>query len=207
MLVRCIKNNINDIKEHSKLFDNLKKSFGEEHDGKLRIEVGKTYVVYGVEIIEEYPWYHICVEEGILYPWPYAAPFFEIIDNRLSRYWFFGYSVRNNKEEKEEFVSEIYTEISFKEWIEQNDFAGRLLDGSEREISLFQKYKRLMDVEFVNPEVSRTALVLLDSWIQCTVCDESWEATKENEMLRCPKCSTILINPLVTVQGYNIGNQ
>lgn len=49
------------------------------------VQIGAEYVVFGLRVFAGAPWVDILSESGYLYPVPLCL--FEIIDNRLSRYW------------------------------------------------------------------------------------------------------------------------
>lgn len=108
----------------------------------LPLTPNKEYVVYGIEIIDGYPFYYICDDLNETYPWPYPSPLFEVSDVRVSRYWSYKHKVRLLKS-----GVDIYTHFTFKEWLDDECFADKLLDGEAHEISTFQKYKNKFDSE------------------------------------------------------------
>ena len=52
-------------------------------DGEIDLQTGKNYTAYGIEFRDNCPWYYICSELDDEYPKPFAADFFDIIDERL----------------------------------------------------------------------------------------------------------------------------
>ncbi len=44
-------------------------------DDELKIEIGKEYVVYGIELWDNCPWLYICAETYDEYPKPFALDF------------------------------------------------------------------------------------------------------------------------------------
>ena len=67
---------------------------------------------------------------------------------------------------------------------ELNDLADRLIFEGERE-ELFNPI----------PEIKETAEYLVDNWLMCPLCRESWENHSKYGMVRCPKCGNKLHNP------------
>jgi hypothetical protein len=188
MKIKCIKNNISQIQEDRFLFDNL--TLMEFHqDGEVpHLDIGNFYEVYAICIRNKYPWFYIC-DEGYSFPLSFPLPFFEIIDNRLSKYWTMGYNCSYIKNTGDD----IDILFAFKEWTHNKYFYEKLLNGKGKEI--FLKYKSLMDVEFPDSNL-RQAEVLKDNWIMCPECNESWEEFKNDGILRCPKCLKQINNPL-----------
>jgi hypothetical protein len=144
MLIKCIKNNIYDVGESITLLQYLKESVHLDNN-ELPLSIGKIYHVYGCLYKKEYPWFYICEDDDFEdYPKAYAAPFFEVIDSSLSKYWVFGHAVIKNDINSEGYI---YTHMTFKEWANDYFFYERLVEGQEKEVSIFMKYKRLIDAE------------------------------------------------------------
>lgn len=109
------------------------------------ITVGNVYVVYGWTVVDNYAWYYICDndwERDRLYPLWYAAPLFEIVDRRVSRYW----EIDSSPGERCESQSGII--VAFHEWVSDPFFYERLTDCDPDAVAVFRKYKRLIDEEF-----------------------------------------------------------
>ena len=192
MLIKCIRNIIKDVKGYPDLYNEIKETVKIPGD-QLHISIGKTYVVYAVRMSETFPKFFIADDVFIYYPIEYSAPFFEVVDERLSRYWqlpkdnLIFSDIKNNLSD---------TFLSFEEWAYIGDrFYERLVDEERIAKETFNKYKELMDLEFLIPSVESMAITLDDKWVQCPFCDEAWEIKiSVNEMLKCPNCSKLLRN-------------
>ena len=148
MLIKCIQNNINKIQNDENFSTVLKNSYRTE-DGALYLTVGKNYIVYAISFGSEgYPWVYIyddIVESGGLWhPRVYPLPLFKIQDNRLSKYWSFGFheTLFKNKVGKD-----LFSILAFDEWTTDRLFFEKLVDGDSEEVEVFQKYKGLIDKE------------------------------------------------------------
>ena len=192
MLIRCIRNNIKDLKGYSDLYKELKDTLKIPGD-QLHLGLGNTYVVYAIRMTENHPRFFIADDVYTYYPIEYAEPFFEVVDERLSRYW---------QLPKDHLIwSDIKTNlsdtfISFEEWSYIGDrFYERLVDEERISKETFNRYKELMDLEFLIPSVEIMAHILEDNWVQCPLCDEAWEVKiSADEMLKCPNCFKLLRN-------------
>jgi len=149
--------------------------------------VGKEYVVYALSEYYQSTWYCICDELYTYHPMWIPQPFFELIDNRLSRYWVFSF--------KEDLKKNRFF-LGFPEWANQLDFYDNLTDGEEKEVKVFKAYKELMDLEFPDSTISQTAQIGDNEWLICPSCFEAWQYTiNRDALVKCPKCQTILNNP------------
>ena len=196
MLIQCSKNDINDADmRDNKKFRELLETFQITNETS-RINVGKAYVVYAIELTEPYPRFFIADETFSTYPVFHFSPFFKILDPRFSRHWL----LEGNRQWEEDFASKnpgLPRLITFKEWARTGSlFYENLIDGEPRESALFEKYMRLMDLEFACPEFQKLAIHLRDSWVQCPLCDDAWEANTYDELLECPTCFQIILSPL-----------
>jgi hypothetical protein len=153
------------------------------------IEERKEYIVYALSVIEGSIWYCICDKVYSFYPRWYSSIFFDVIDNRPSRFWIVGFREENNK---------ILPFLSFPEWANDPYFYGELIDGNsdDSEAIIFSKYKEFIDLEFSDSSISDIAQIGDDEWLICPQCMEAWQSTNNKDALvRCPKCQTILNNP------------
>lgn len=150
------------------------------------LHIGKEYTVYGMLIKHGQVWYYICDRAHTLFPIARPAYLFEIIDNRLSRYWVFGIIEGFEKQA-------VWT---FSEWINEAYFQDNLTDDEEREKTVFKSYKELMDLEFPDSSISETAQSGDKEWLICPMCLDAWQYKSERDALvRCPKCLKVLNNP------------
>lgn len=137
MKVKCLTNNINYFINDRKRFKELKKNYHYE-DGEIALCVGKEYIVYAVEIKRKGRFYLICDEHYSWYPVFYPSYFFEVIDERLSRFWI-DHELLNDKKK---------CVISFLRINQFKPFYELLVDYSQDEINKFLEVKKKMDEEF-----------------------------------------------------------
>lgn len=179
MKIKCIKNEVTNSLQESK--NNVAKKF------PLLKE--KEYIVYGLCAREKSIWYCICDENYFFYPKWHSDNFFEVIDQRLSRYWLFNYRYENDQ--KTPF-------LSFPEWANNDHFYNDLLDGNggDLEAVIFRKYKELMDLEFPDPSIIETAQIGDEEWLICPTCLDAWQSkNSQDALIKCPKCQKIYNNP------------
>ncbi len=140
MKVRCIKNKISAIPQQQ-VRKWLKKylNYDENHSLEL-IKKGQVYTVYGLHFWEGHPFYFICEEEDGEYPVTWYAGFFEVLDDRISKYWRLTYHSTE--------LAFAWTSLVHKDWIAHKNFYENLVDGCEEEITLFCKYRKEMEEEF-----------------------------------------------------------
>lgn len=108
-------------------------------DDELEIEIGKEYVVYGIELWDNCPWLYICTEPYDEYPKPFALDFFEISDKKLSSHCILKSKETHNNKNKTQFV--------FLEWAEDDIFYENLVNEDQACITIFNRYKKLIDTE------------------------------------------------------------
>ncbi|MFJ2485637.1 hypothetical protein [Pseudomonas sp. NPDC087639] len=108
-------------------------------DGELDLEIGKEYVVYGIEFWDNCPWIYICTESYDEYPKPFALDFFEITDSKLSAHW--------TLKSKETYNNKNKTQLVFPEWAADDSFYEKLVDDNEFCIATFDKYRKIMNSE------------------------------------------------------------
>ena len=137
MKVVCKVNNLHNLSDE-KLLERLKK-YIHKADGRIDIEIGREYTVYGVIFRDNRPWYYLCSEDSDEYPVPFAAELFSVSDDRLSSYW--KLSAVDNGEGR------VFSALVFNEWAKYPSFYERLLDGDSEAEALFAKYRQLMNQE------------------------------------------------------------
>src|SRR5687768_10639182 len=130
MLVKFLENEVNAIVDWNRVYSITK----DEIRSKAR-----TYTVFGIYIRNNIVQYEIIFDVEA-YTKTFPSHLFEVLDNRLSRYFCFGKSVTGDHDE--------ITFISFKEWVgvENKLFYYKLVEGELREVMLFKHYKRLMEL-------------------------------------------------------------
>jgi hypothetical protein len=166
MKIKCIENSICD--------DFLSKYF---------LDLNTEYVVYAVAIEKGNLIYCICDRAYSYHPRWKPARYFEITDSRISRYWIF-------------LLDGPYPILSFPEWANQSDFYGNLCEGEKTEVTIFQSYKGLMDLEFPNSRITQTAQIIDREWLMCPSCFDAWKHYEvQDALICCPKCKTVWNNP------------
>jgi len=168
--------------------ENLKNNADYLHNNLFdALVINKKYIVYALSEYYNCTWFCICDELYTYHPMWIPHYFFEVVDNRISRYWVFSFK---QDIDKNRFF------FSVPEWALQLDFYDRLTDGETYEVQTFQAYKKLMDLEFPDDSVDQTAQPIDKEWIMCPICLDAWfsEDTKD-ALISCPKCSQIFNNP------------
>ncbi|OQP42074.1 hypothetical protein A4H97_34120 [Niastella yeongjuensis] len=109
---------------------------------ELEITKGRIYVVFAITKLFNVLFYYLQGDEINSFPLAFPAELFEVIDNRISKYWDFSLA-------RIDSLSQIRIEnndiISFKEWSEEKDeFYEKILEGDARELKIFNFYKDKM---------------------------------------------------------------
>jgi hypothetical protein len=117
--------------------------YGEETE--FQVIVNKEYNVYAITSIKKHNWFLICDENyderNIYYPLYLPSNLFTITDGKISKCWIAG-------EGMDEYdTNEKIIQFGFRELIEDGYFYGKLVEGYQREIKIFQDYKKLIDEE------------------------------------------------------------
>jgi len=102
----------------------------------------REYTVYGMVFWDNNPMYYICEDNDENYPTPNPADFFEIVDDRFSKYWKLYMRLSED--------GLAYPKFVFSEWRDDDLFYEKLLDGDPEMEEIFLKYKKLMDEEFMD---------------------------------------------------------
>jgi hypothetical protein len=141
MKIRCIANTGASLREHY-----LDPKRGLTKDLKYGLTIGKEYVVYAFYEWEGQIWYYIADDHNMYYPMQNPAPLFEVVDDRLSKYWRFN--LRQNG----------LLRVAFSQWFTVPYFYDKLTDQEPAEVDLFKRIKYLMDREAETPpEATETA--------------------------------------------------
>lgn len=157
-------------------FKNVEKTVNEV----FHLTINQSYVVYGLSYSEKGQVRFLLVNDSNTYPDFFPSEFFEVIDNRISRYWV-GYP---QEAYSPSFVL-INVFVSFEE-ARRAFFFDRLLNDEKDAAQKFNTMRKKMDFEF--PDITlKTALILEKSWIVCAYCEEVWESSSEDGIVTCPK--------------------
>lgn len=137
MKVLCKFNSLSEISEQH-IIKRLKR-YILNSDGSVDLEIGREYTVYGIVFWDNCPWFYLCAEEDDEYPKPFSAEFFHVLDDSLSPCW------RLSSFQQENY--EATTSLVFKEWAKDPSFYERLVDGDSDAVTLFAKYRKVIDLE------------------------------------------------------------
>jgi hypothetical protein len=130
MRVRCIANTGKNLPENY-----IDPARGYTKTIELPLTVGKEYMVYAIRLWQGIVWYYICDDNYSYYPIQTPAPLFEVVDNRVSKYWRFMLNPNG------------VLRFVFEQWLNDPYFYDKLTDQEEAEVEIFDKVKELMDAE------------------------------------------------------------
>ncbi|MEB3340833.1 hypothetical protein [Okeania sp.] len=134
MKIRCIANTGASLPEHD-----LDPNGGYTRDLEFGLTIGKEYVVYAFYEWKGQIWYYIADDHYMYYPMQNPAPLFEVVDDRLSKYWRFN--LRPNG----------LLRVAFSQWFTIPYFYDKLTDQEPAEVDLFKRIRYLMDREAEKP--------------------------------------------------------
>ena len=162
----------------------LARSFSYPADGRFRwLAIGESYDVQAIASVNGIVEFQIISSQ-----WPYFAPaaLFEIIENGFPDDWVC--KVFNDDRLQMVLGPEFMAKDieSFSATVEMNPPQSDLF------------WERVKRIESRKPKGD--AKVLLDNWVQCPFCEEAWEVGIEEALVKCPKCSTVLDNPLYSAK-------
>lgn len=154
----------------------------------LRKLMGDNYVVFSIRFgdIVEY-----CLDpepEGSL-PIFYQSDLFEVIDDRVSRYWVFAPKLLKKIDGNERS-----TMLTIPDWAHNRKFFDQLVNSDEESWKVWRKYKSLMEMEFATPGFKRKSEIVGEGWVLCAECMNGWKVDNtHHEMVKCPSCGAIQI--------------
>lgn len=128
---------------------------GYKKETEFPLTVGKDYTVYALKEWQGSVWYYICDDNYMYYPMQNPAPLFEVIDNRMSKYWRF------------KLYPNGLLKIAFDPWLSDTYFYDKLTNQEEEEVLIFEKVKELMDAEALSP--SPIPIALEDSLVTSNI--------------------------------------
>jgi len=161
------------------------------------LQTNNEYLVYGILIRDAFTYFYIC-EEDQNYPVPYNSVFFDLIENYVPNDWKIKIKYLENK---------VITLISFKEMVDNNVFYENLVNGSKKEIEIFNEYKNAYSYQskhdsiYQNLNIKKIAEKLNDNWVLCPECNEAWKVNKYIGVIKCPNknCNLKLNNPYAPI--------
>lgn len=127
MLVKCELNDLRSLREDS-VRSRLEESI---HLDSLQeyFTVGQTFKVQAIEYMRNGVWIYIHTSEDFTYPHPFPAEFFSIEDNSVPGNWCIKWI-------QEEGAIKI-KRLSFREWVEDDTFYERLIDGNPQAVEVY----------------------------------------------------------------------
>lgn len=150
MRIRCIANTGASLPESY-----IAPAKGYKKETEFPLTVGKDYTVYALKEWKGSVWYYICDDNSMYYPMQNPAPLFEVIDNRMSKYWRF------------KLYPNGLLKIAFEQWFSDTYFYDKLTNQEEAEVLIFEKVKELIDAEALSP--LSMPVVLEDSLVTSNV--------------------------------------
>jgi len=187
MLVRCIKNNLNEIDDkNAHNIIRMKISNNDCKDYEFGITKGKMYNVYGVSNYNGLMAYYIVDDYGLCEPRLFYSCFFEVLENTIPTDW------------KINYIDGFNYSMLPSSWAENKNFFENLVHfGYTEEKFVFEdivlKYKQYE--VFQDKELKAFAEMLDGDWLMCPSCFESWEQKTEQGVLNCPKCDLLMNSP------------
>jgi hypothetical protein len=140
MKIRCIANTGANLPE-SYFLPHL----GYKKESEFQLSIDKEYIVYALYEWEGKIWYYICDERYTYYPIHNPAPLFEVVDNRISKYWRFKLAPNG------------LLTLAFEQWFSDPYFYDKLTDQEEQAVLIFEQIKDLIDAEALSPDASCAA--------------------------------------------------
>lgn len=119
MRIRCIN------KEHN--LDYLKIGMD-----PMVLEIGSIYDVLGIEIIRDQIFVYISDHPLSYYPSFYSIKYFQIVSNKVSKYWCI-----EHKEDK--------IKLLFEDWISDPDFMSKFINDIEPDSQLYKTLRQFED--------------------------------------------------------------
>jgi hypothetical protein len=104
---------------------------GISYDTEFPLTIGETYVVYAITMFQGHCWYYVLDDNRLPYPVWELAPLFEIADPYIPRDWIYGY-VRTSEQDEGVPI------VSFPEWVLNQSYYERLVDGDPEARSIFE---------------------------------------------------------------------
>jgi hypothetical protein len=149
------------------------------------LQVGKSYVVYALEVRDGRAVYWIEDEARTAWPTPYDASLFSMESGQPSSLWDVDVSYRSD--------ASIW--FAPREWLGRAFFMDKLTDGEAAMVEIYASTKAFMDMEFHDPAVSVWAKMIDHEWLQCPHCSDAWRELTTVALVKCPSCFTLLRNP------------
>jgi hypothetical protein len=106
------------------------------HLDEVGLDVGRSYLIYGVVVLDGRPWFFVCEDDGDAYPVPHYAGFFDVVDRRIPPGWMW---VENHPN-----VGPLA--MLPREWVARPFFLEALVDGDAVAVSVFREIRNALAV-------------------------------------------------------------
>lgn len=129
MLVQCITNDIDKLSSES-----VRKRLAESthlDGGDADLVISNTYPVYAIENWSDgglRVYLHTVIESD--HPYPYPLEMFSVIDSLFPAHWCVSFEQRPS--------GMVVKQISFPEWVNDDHFYEKLVDGDEEAIAIYK---------------------------------------------------------------------
>lgn len=119
---------------------------------------------------------------------PMAVPEcdFQLVDGRVSRHWQYGVGVAATDD-----AIGRPPMLGFKEWVNDLKFFERLVNGDPAARIVWEQRRAQIEVEYLNPQISRRAIWVDSGWLECGNCSHVFEYEGLDEMVKCEKCLVV----------------
>lgn len=185
MKIQCISNLAKSLPEELIKLENYK------INQEFSLTVHKIYNVYAIAYASDCVWYALCQRSTDRFPLWYPENLFSIYMNKLSKFWCYAPNIEHYTEFK--FL------LAYPEWANNPVHYNYIIEGETEqekwEQKIFANYRKLMDMEFADPDVTEKATALEDGWVMCPFCIDAWQPHSYSGMIVCPKCHHTMHNP------------
>jgi hypothetical protein len=122
--------------------------FGYRPGRSLPLTVGREYTAYAIAFLGEQVWYFIENDDAdvLRYPSREPAELFQVTEGSIPRCWRFAFTPGH---------SDHQALMAFPEWTEDRFFYDRLTDGQVREVEIFERRRRAIDLELAGLQLVR----------------------------------------------------
>lgn len=107
------------------------------HLDEVLLDIGRSYIVYGVYFWDGLPWYLVCEEPTAMYPVPNCGLLFDLVDPTIPSDW----QLRTEN-------SRAAAVLLPKRWAEDPMLMERLIDGDPEAETLFRALREDYDRRF-----------------------------------------------------------
>ncbi len=132
MIVKCVSN---DVAMVTGLMAGARVRRWVNAEGKYNdLEPGREYQVQAIEYFDDELFFYLHSVEVSGYPYPYVSELFQIIDSSLPIGWEVGVDAENGGQR--------FKRLGFPEWVRDNSFYEKLIDGDSACISVYLRNRK-----------------------------------------------------------------